>query len=144
MAVKTERKRDWLKISRPANLGFTRAPVRRLPLETLSVSAVLVLRQRFGTASTTVLRMNQHISASGSRACIIVIIMDLYSAYYKAVMLILVLVLKDSLRTKFKSLSLSCPCKSSPCPCPGSCIGLVLVLVLVLAGPVLDKSYSLI
>src|SRR6218665_3683245 len=66
--------------------------------------------------------------------------------------LVLVLVLKDSLRTFFKSLSLSwflgvrslflswslgsgpCPCPgpcgSGPCPYPGPC-GLVLVLVLV-------------
>src|SRR6218665_1333816 len=65
-------------------------------------------------------------------------------------MLILVLVLKDSLRTFFKSLSLfwslgsgPCPCPgpcgSCPCPCPGLCgsgpcpypgpCGLVLVLV---------------
>src|SRR6218665_2454384 len=54
-------------------------------------------------------------------------------------MLILVLVLKDSLRTFFKSLSWSlgvrslslgsgpCPCGSGPCPYPGPC-GLVLVL----------------
>jgi len=42
----------------------------------------------------------------------------------------LILVLEDSLRTKFKSLSFV--------------LVLVLVdLVLVLAGPVLDKSYSL-
>src|SRR6218665_1869941 len=34
-------------------------------------------------------------------------------------MLILVLVLKDSLRTFFKSLSLSCSWGSGPCPCPG-------------------------
>src|SRR6218665_69964 len=49
----------------------------------------------------------------------------------------LILVLKDSLRTFFKSLSLSlgsgpCPCPgpcgSGPCPYPGPC-GLVLVLV---------------
>ena len=52
----------------------------------------------------------------------------------------LILVLKDSLRTFFKSLSwslgsgpCSCsgPCGSGPCPYPGPC-GLVLVLVLVL------------
>src|SRR6218665_534636 len=56
-------------------------------------------------------------------------------------MLILVLVLRDSLRTYFKSLFLfwslgvrsfpcPCPCGSGPCPCPGPC-GLVFVLVLV-------------
>ena len=45
----------------------------------------------------------------------------------------LILVLKDSLSTKFKSFVLVLVLAS-----------LVLVLVLVLAGPVLDKSYSLI
>src|SRR6218665_1537712 len=43
-------------------------------------------------------------------------------------MLILVLVLKDSLRTFLKSLSLSWSLGSGPCPYPGPC-GLVLVLV---------------
>src|SRR6218665_2552758 len=70
--------------------------------------------------------------------------------YPGMLILVLVLVLKDSLRTFFKSLSLSygscpCPCPgpwgSGPCPCPGPCgsgpcpypgpCGLVLVLVLV-------------
>src|SRR6218665_1344650 len=50
-----------------------------------------------------------------------------------SVLLMLVLVLKDSLRTFFKSVSWSfgsgfCPCGAGPCPCPGPC-GLVLVLV---------------
>ena len=71
-------------------------------------------------------------------------------AVHKAGMLILVLVLKDSLRTFFKSLSLSwylgarslsLSLGSGPCPCPGPCgldpcpyprpCDLVLVLVLV-------------
>src|SRR6218665_2773181 len=84
---------------------------------------------------------------------------------YFAGMLILVLVLKDSLRTFFMSLPLSwslgsgpcpcpgpwgsgpcpCPCGSDPCPCPGPwgqvlvlfLVGQILVLVLVLGGQVL-------
>ena len=43
-------------------------------------------------------------------------------------MLILVLVIKDFLRTYFSP----CPCGSGRCPYPGSC-GLVLVLVLVVS-----------
>src|SRR6218665_2038981 len=74
-------------------------------------------------------------------------------------MLILVLVLKDSLRTFFKSLSLSwslgvrslslgscpCPCPgpcgSGPCPCPW---GQVLVLILVLVVYSLSLSLLLV
>jgi len=53
-------------------------------------------------------------------------------------MLILVLVLKDSLSTKFKSVVLASLVLVLVLVLVG------LVLVIVLAGPVLDKSYSLI
>ena len=59
-------------------------------------------------------------------------------------MLILVLVLKDSLRTKFKPFVLVLVLASLAFVFVLVLVGLVLVLVLVLAGPVVDKSYSLI
>jgi len=52
-----------------SDLCLTLVPVRRLPLKTFSVRAVLVLRQRFWTASTSMLRLDQHIPPSRSHAC---------------------------------------------------------------------------